>query len=716
MFLGQYETSASKTLISNIQDAYSANLTPELILFIYPSYISDEVDSFLQNQNNRVDLTRNKFSPVIALSFDIKGRLQITHELGVKNKINFNFTNLSLDIIKAGYSHLIHKRSKDILVKAPAGTTFVKPSGKVLEEFIYASQLARNNYEYQFLAMSLLRYAPDLDDIDTIYIDTSSISTIAESVIYYISKFKGLACKHITYQSFSSYSGLEKIGKPDNIAGSWIIISASASTSMGKKFVRDWNINPKQIITILSYKSVLKETDENIGNSVVFSLNNYSSIDKENFSPIKVQVQGESFSAEVSNPRKALLVKKYKPDFVDESIYKFRNSKVFSLNKKGYTLYVDYINLKESFKLEKIHKLQEWIKQVVTWSIPNNLSAIVIGEGTSEKSLLNDFKLTLKANGFDLSKIKELDSGDVTQMQALGDKSVLVLSSVISSGRFFIDVNRELRLANHSGMRIFATPFVVAPSRKQHASFVSSLTQGPNGFKYTFISFNKIFTGNKSLSSWRKELDVIKKLITASSDSDTGIDFWISRKNTLEKEGEGLNGKIGIHYSDPDRLFELAPDFAFWPHEYQFVDLEAVYATVSSILQNLRDNEIDGLQLSANIYQHCVIDPENFVRFNDSILQSCLWRCAMPGELDYRRSDELSNDLQRILRKIFMSSHSTRGVTSIDFLMGLATRWIKISDEAMQAVIADAEKYLKEPHAVLLTNKLKSDFPPPTLN
>jgi hypothetical protein len=128
------------------------------------------------------------------------------------------------------------------------------------------------------------------------------------------------------------------------------------------------------------------------------------------------------------------------------------------------------------------------------------------------------------------------------------------------------------------------------------------------------------------------------------------------------------------------------------------------------VLQNLRDIEIDGCRLSANIYQHCVIDPENFVRFNDSVLQSCLWRCAMPGELDYRRSDELSSDIQRILRKIFMSCDSARGVTSLDLLMGLATRWIKISNEAMDKVIEDAERYLKHPHAILFINQMKKEF------
>ena len=716
MFLGQYVDSARKSLTSSIQDAFKDNLTPELVIFIYPSYLDSEIDSLLVQESAIIDLTRQKYSPVTFISFDIKGDFSEKHRLDENNLIDFtiNFKQLAFDIVKYGYANLMGKRSNDILVKAPAGTTFVKPSGKNLEEFIYASQLARCNFEHQFLAMSLLRYAPDLELIDCIYIDTSSISPIAEAVIYYISKFQKSTCKHITYRSFSSYSGLEQNNKPDNASGTWVIISASASTGLGKNLVKDWNIKPQQVVTILSYKSVLLDEEQNIGNAVVFCVNDYSSRDKDSFSPIKVQVQGESFSAEVSNPETALLLKKHKPSFIDTDIFEYHNAKVFSVNKDGHSLYLDYINLSKYYtdKSDSDNKLNKWMKQVVQWTIPINLFAIVAGSGDAEQQLLADFKKVLFECGFDTNKLSELKPEDQLGMREIKDRAVLILSSAVSTGRFFVDVNRELRLAKQSGMRIFATPFVVSPSRSQYKNVLTSLTQGSNGFKYSYVHFNKIYIGSKNLSSWAKELEFIKKLINSTIEEHAGMDFWISRKKILEKQGEGLNGSIGIHYYDAKGKLDLAPDFVFWPSKYEVdeIDLEAVYATISSVLQNLRDNEIDGCRLSANIYQHCVIDPENFVRFNDSVLQSCLWRCAMPSELDYRRSDALSSDMQRILRKIFMSCQSARGVISLDLLMGLATRWIKISNETMKKVIEDAELYLKEPNAILLINQMKKEF------
>ena len=718
MFLGQYVSSASKFLTSSIQNAYKKNLTPEVVFFIYPEYLENEIALFIEYVNSVIDLTRHRFSPVLCISFDAKGVFSIKHRLNDAGNISIDCQQLQLDVIKCGYDDLMRKRSNEVLVKAPAGTTFVKPSGKNLEEFIYASQLARCNDEYQFLAMSLLKHAPNLDSIDCIYIDTSSISTIAESVIYYLTKFQGGNCKHITFQSFSSYSGLEEAGKPDNTTFAWVIISASATTSMGKKLVKDWNIKPEQVVTILSYQKILTAEDENSGNATVFNLDKYSNRDKKSFSPTKVQVQGESFSAEVSNPEKALLVKKYKPDFIDTCIYEYRNKQVFSSNKSVnpsqavHPIYINYINLSNYYyeKEDKDNKLYGWIKQVVQWTIPRNLSAIIVDTSSAAERLYSDFERVLIESEFDIKLISKLRPDDQVMMQSINDGSVLVLSPAITSGRFFVDVNRELRLAKHVGMRVFATPFVVAPSRDQFKTLSISLTQATNGFKYDFVNFNRIYSGGKGVSSWAKELDLIRKLINSVDADAEGLEYWMVRKDTLEKQGEGINGKVGLSYSNVNQELSLAKDFVFWPEGYDDYDSEAIYATVASVLQNLRDNQIDGCRLSANIYQHCVLDPENFVRFNDPVLQSCLWRCAMPGELDYRRNDALSDDIQRILKKIFISCESARGVTSLDLLMGLATRWIKISNEAMQKVLNDATLYLKKPHAILLINYMKEDF------
>jgi hypothetical protein len=715
LFLGQYSVTARPGISSQIQNAYQDHLTPECVIFLYPGYLCKEVDELLLDDGFQVDLKRHKHSPIICVNFDETGEFHIGktfHDDGSLAK-SLDRDQLSRDVVKAGYSNLMELRASDVLVKSPAGTIFVKPSGQELEEFIYASQLARNNSEYQFLAMSLLRHVPSENDIDSIYIDTSSIAAIAEAVTYYFSKFKQDTCKQISYQSFSSYSGME-VGRPDNVDGVWVIISASASTSMGKEIVKEWNLSPKQVVTILSYRPLLKNSDKNIGNTVVFSVNEYSNRDTSGFAPTKVQVQGESFSAEVSQPDKILLGLNHKPAYLDKAIFSYRENEVFSVNRKPISLYVEYAKLRQKYLNGNDvigGELFNWMQQIVTWAIPRNLKAIVIDGGKSNGALLEDFKRALRVNDFDTGNLSILNGEQNKELSGLKNGAVLVLAAALSSGHYFIDINRSLRLAGHSGMRVFVTPFMVSTDTKQFDQFKTSLTQGFNGFKYLYFNYRMILIGDKLKTTWEYEKEVITKLINESEDLE-GMDYWIARKSQLDRTGQGLFGNIGLHYNDVGRKFDFTKDFVFWPGTYNCnkVDSEAVYATVAGVLQNAREKVVKGAILSSNIYKHSVIDPENFVRFNDPLLQSCIWRCAKPSELDFRRSDVLSTDVQRIMSKIFLSCESPRGQVSLDLLMAISIRWIKVSPNSLEKIVKEAELYLVEPHAQILVGYMKKEF------
>jgi hypothetical protein len=300
---------------------------------------------------------------------------------------------------------------------------------------------------------------------------------------------------------------------------------------------------------------------------------------------------------------------------------------------------------------------------------------------------------------------------DENKFETIGEGAVLVLASAVSSGRSFIDINRSLRFSKHSGMRIFITPFTTASSENEFTNFERSLCQGPPGFKYIYKSFKTIYVGDNSHITWDIEKGIVKKLIDSVSDPDVDerCEYWLKRKSQLEREGSGIFDQIGLHYQDTSKPLTFSPDFAFWSGHYDSdnVNNASVFATVAAVLQNLRENEIDGITLKSNVYKHFVLDPENFVRFNDPILQSCLWRAAMPQELDYRRSDELSNDIQRIFSKILQSSDSPRGEVALDLLMAIALDWIKLVDKSLKQLLNDAEKYLLNPQAKLLVKYLK---------
>jgi len=712
LFLGQFENETSSILSSDIQKAFEENLRPDFVIFLYPKYLQADITELGKKDSFITEITRQKHSPVQFISFSQQGDLIYDNKIGNNQDIipALDEGKLVKDLIRSGYEKLMEKREKDVLVQAPSGTTFVKPSGKSLEEFIYASQLARCNFEHQFLAFSLLHYAPDVETLSCIYIDTSSISAIAESLTYYLSRFNSRNCKHIRYKSFSSYSGLDQ-NKPDDIEGAWVIISASASTSMGKQIVKDWTVRPEQVITILSYEEPHTEDGINSWDGVVFSVSKYSTKQKKSFSPVKVQVQGENFTAEVSLPGQVLLKKIYEPIYINQAISKYAEKEIFYTHRCNRAIYVDYLKFREPYlNSEKLQgEFYEWLKKVVSWTVPNNLKAIIISNNEPETRLLDDLKVVLNDCGFKYDDLQVYRPEDENKYEKIGGGTVLVLASAISSGRSFIDINRSLRFAKHQGMRIFLTPFTTASSKNECDNFKKSLCQGPPGFKYIYKSYKTIYVGDNTHITWDFETKLIRDMLDLIDPSDAGYDYWIKRKSQLEKVGTGIMGQIGLSYHNVDKPLTFSPDFAFWPEGYNAnkVNNASVFATVAAVLQNLRENEFDGVTLKSNVYKHFVLDPENFVRFNDPILQSCLWRAAMPQELDYRRSDELSNDIQRIFSKILQSSKTARGEVALDLLMAIAIGWIKLTDHSSAKLLKEAEDYLTESHAKILVEFLK---------
>ena len=162
--------------------------------------------------------------------------------------------------------------------------------------------------------------------------------------------------------------------------------------------------------------------------------------------------------------------------------------------------------------------------------------------------------------------------------------------------------------------------------------------------------------------------------------------FWEERLDYLNKQARGLNGELCC-YSQKSKLknLSLSQDFVFWDgwkYDIKEIDSEAVFLTIAAVLENLRDsNDYDSLQ--SHVYQQAVLDPENFSRFNDGLIQSCLWRAARESETDYRGSDDLSLAMSSVILTLIKSNAES----TIDMLMGIACGKIKLTEKSLQAFL-----------------------------
>tara|TARA_B100002049_G_C16044426_1_gene360443 strand:+ start:133 stop:1275 length:1143 start_codon:yes stop_codon:yes gene_type:complete len=274
-------------------------------------------------------------------------------------------------------------------------------------------------------------------------------------------------------------------------------------------------------------------------------------------------------------------------------------------------------------------------------------------------------------------------------------KAAILFLPVLGSGDTFISANRDLRLAGHEGMRIFITLFHLYKGESALKTFEKSLILGPELTKYKFFSqFCLKVPQRLGGSSWELERELYEKYEYVIENTELK-----SRFELLCNVQNGLNGQIGLNGREHCSPLTFTPHFAFWDFKYDppKVQPEAVYLTISSILQSARDDNFSKPEesLASTPHQQALLSPDNFVRFNDPLLQSCLWRTSKGAELDYTSDEGLSSDFVSILERLSRSSHTERGEAFPDLLLALVLGKVVLSSNSLKrlkSVISDMDK------------------------
>lgn len=702
------------------------------VIFLFPKYIENKIREFLGSDSKlESNLNRASGADYISLvTFDGYSDLRLHSMLAdrVDSPIAFdkNFRN---NLIKSGLLFLVESKKEKIILTAPPGTVFEKPSKKRFAEFIKASELAVGFSENQFVAFALLSHRPRRDDaqkIKHIWIDTSSISQYVESLVYYISRFNGDEYRTLQYHSFQSYGDHETAGYkaciPDVKDNVWVIISASRSNDMGVDIYQTWvGLQHDQITTLLSYTDSKMDQDHlshthkanpefpsRPGDNVVVNISKFSAchnIEKKYGSEIPVKIIGENFTAQVEKPNAVLLRRPHGPVEISQFVELINQNEYLFANKiksnKLRSIFFDFVKFnKGNSKLK--NEYMSWLKDIVGWYVPSSLGAIIYDfTDEASKLLYNDIRSLINSGNIlevDLNGGIEIDSA----------RAIIAIVPVMTRGTSFIKLNSDLRLVGHSAQRIFIAPFSLSHTKSDFDAFSKSLGMAPKGLRYQFFNFRKIFIGHQeSQNSWERELAVTDKFQNA---------IWRKRTEILQAQSQGIANAIGNCCEITQEKLKFNIDFAFWQTEYEpeKVNPVAVYLTLSSILQNLREKPftmLDKESLYTHVYQHSVLDPNNFSRFNDPLLQSCLWRCAYDGELDYRTPDYLSKQFCDIIKRLATSRANGERNATLDLLMAVAVRKIQLSTECVSEMIESLKRILaKFPEFDEILDFIGNDF------
>ena len=683
LFLGQIEGS-DHYLAEEISESFLNFYRPDAVLLLHPSYLNINSPEF-EASIAQLERLGTETSVYIA-SFDKNASLDLKeHHKGILKIKKTEAATLRDKIIKSGLTNMAHNKKESLILSAPTGTIFCKPSGETYSEFIKASELASTCHEIQFIAFTLLKYAAKVENLRCIYIDTMSISSYVESLISYLTLFSSNYSREISYYSFNSYDGISS--RPDENNGVFVIISASSSNNLSKKIKKEWGLTENQIVNFLSYRDSDEEKIKTVANIKELS----EGKNPLEFSEKKLKIVGENFAVEASEAKPVIIKTTNSPQkIINEVIYPRREKETFSCNKVAYTetkekhVTVDWLKEKDSIKA--------WLEKIAEWHIPANTASIIVDYRNPSINLLLDatissVKTTLghDIKGYGINEIDKIPK----------EKATIILTDAISTARQFIAVNRELRRAKHRGNRIFISPFALFESKKTFLSTKSTLEKGESGFDYKLLCKEVLYIGPSDLAKiWNKELEIIKKY---------NHPHWKSRSEHLETKSKGIANRIGS-YTSSSTFDEFSREFAFWPDDYETSKTfsSSVYLTIACILQNMRSmDRSEPDSLNGHTYQARILSPDNFWRFNDALIQSCLWRAALYSELDYRGSSLTSRIFSDLVLKYIDESKNKKSDIVCDYLIALTIGKIKICKECIERIVTHGKSELDNDNPAL---------------
>jgi hypothetical protein len=279
----------------------------------------------------------------------------------------------------------------------------------------------------------------------------------------------------------------------------------------------------------------------------------------------------------------------------------------------------------------------------------------------------------------------------------LGDGVALVVASIVVSGREVLSVSRALRTL-HEGEPIAYLVGLMRPTTEQAGKDLeSNLTWGPRGKAFDFNSAQRIYIPSERDSEstpWEREDELLRKLADflqkQSEDEILKAQLALVRSRR-EVVGKGPLTELFLP-SEADGKpsgLRLRPNFAFWPFtlpgggEGSQAD---VYLTMTAILHSLRSTRTGGAALQRD-HNWTVLDPRNFSRFNDAVIQASLLRACLPHELDYSTDAELSHQMLGVLQGVFRTADPEEAAARSEFLLALCLGTIRLTTDDRREVV-----------------------------
>jgi hypothetical protein len=284
-----------------------------------------------------------------------------------------------------------------------------------------------------------------------------------------------------------------------------------------------------------------------------------------------------------------------------------------------------------------------------------------------------------------------LDINKFTVLNIEEDRPIVIVADAVETGRSLQDISRQLRRLSSKVPLVYFIGVSKTSGEYGRESLKSTLAFAEGPAKHVVeIVHSIILPQFPGVHPWLQE-----RRLLLNSDFQRCVDeesrgYFAQRLSVLSLSDSPLLDNLFVPNVEDGKLL-LQPGFAFWKGNFsgrnEFSEAD-VFFSIATVLQNARalghsKNPGKVKFIRSNWLQQTLLDPQNFRRFDDSMIQASFLRAAHPRELNYSCSNELSQKVHEFILEEIDKSKSDVGSVCAELLLALATQQLRLTQKHM---------------------------------
>jgi len=557
---------------------------------------------------------------------------------------------------------------------APAGHVFRHPSKTINKLFIQARELATSEAELAFVGRCITRTLPTLRALDLaqVYIDTMGIYSLVREALTF-------AGSTASVHSYHSYAELSELSPPTEPYA--VVISASTSGGMAKKLHLDQGFDDDRLMTLIDasrngrYGAVLVALDD-VDQTYRKQL--------ADGTETQIELFGEHFSSKAKPPRAVTLGLPHSPKRLGEFLKQFGIGGLLELNAQPDTGTTSRLVCLDSNVIGSNPKLLSWLDDEIAWRVAVGIDCVVHADDAGSRALAERAVDKLHAAKGCTARPIVIAYGHLDAVALEHAQGVLVVQAVAGDGGLLREVSRDLReFLRPEVPRHFFAGVGLPQSEETWQRLQQFLVKNTSSREYGFSAWLALPIGSDGTTDAWQALSKLAAQAQVQTPNVEGVDATVLIES-IDLAVQLVQAAFNCFLpTSTNTALGLSEGFLFFGDVFndrlQQVPASATYATVASVLQTARDLGVPANQLKPTGYESVVLSPENFLRFNDNLLQACILRAAHPSELDYSSSPHLSRLMKEFLLKVFSRHAHAYGAASLEFAAALACGRLKLA-------------------------------------